>query len=43
MGDATKATAEKGIKMWDLMILHMIRFVESIKNAPLKDLYQKRY
>jgi creatinine amidohydrolase len=43
MGDPTKATAEKGKKMWELMILHMVRFVESIKNTPLKDLYQKRY
>ena len=43
MGDATKANAEKGAKMWELMIHHMVRFVESIKNTPLQDLYQKRY
>ena len=43
MGDATKATAEKGAKMWELMIHHMVRFVESIKNTPLEELYQKRY
>lgn len=43
MGDATKGTAEKGEKIWELMIHHMVRFVESIKNTPLKDLYQKRY
>lgn len=43
MGDATKASAEKGQKMWELMIHHMVKFVESIKNTPLEELYQKRY
>ena len=43
MGDATKATAEKGREMWEVMIANMVRFVESIKNTPLEDLYQKRY
>lgn len=43
MGDATKATAEKGVEMWKVMIQNMVRFVESIKNTPLEDLYQKRY
>ena len=43
MGDATKATAEKGEKMWELMIQQLVKFVESIKNTPLDDLYQKRY
>lgn len=43
MGDATKATAEKGKKMWELMIRHMAHFVESIKNTPLDEIYQKRY
>lgn len=43
MGDATKASAEKGEKMWKIMIRNMVAFVESIKNTPLDDLYQKRY
>lgn len=43
MGDATKATAEKGAIMWDIMIKHLVKFVESVKNTPLEDLYQKRY
>lgn len=43
MGDATKATAEKGKKMWELMIRHMVHFVESIKNTPMEEIYQKRY
>lgn len=43
MGDATKATAEKGKQLWNVMIKNMVAFVESIKNTPLEDLYQKRY
>jgi len=43
MGDATKATAEKGAKMWELMISHLVKFTETIKATPLDHLYQKRY
>lgn len=43
MGDATKASAEKGVKMWQCMIRQLVKFVESIKNTPLDDIYQKRY
>ena len=43
MGNATKATAEKGRKMWDIAIQKMVEFVESIKNTPLEQLYQNRY
>jgi creatinine amidohydrolase len=43
MGDATKATAEKGRKMWEIMIRNMVKFIESIKEASLDDLHQKRY
>jgi creatinine amidohydrolase/Fe(II)-dependent formamide hydrolase-like protein len=43
MGDPTKATAEKGEKMWEIMITHLVKCVEKIKQSELKDLYQKRY
>ena len=43
MGDPTKATVEKGKKMWEIMIAHLVKFVEEIKKSELKDLYQKRY
>lgn len=43
MGDATKATPEKGKKIWDIMISQMVQFIETIKEAKLEDLYQKRY
>jgi creatinine amidohydrolase/Fe(II)-dependent formamide hydrolase-like protein len=43
MGDASKATAEKGKKIWEIMTAHLVRFVEEIKRTSLDDLYQKRY
>lgn len=43
MGNAKKATAEKGKMMWDIAIKKMTEFVESIKNTPLDKLYQNKY
>jgi creatinine amidohydrolase len=43
MGDATQATAEKGKRMWKVMIHNLVKFVESVKEKSLDDLYQKRY
>lgn len=43
MGDATKATAEKGDQIWKVMIHNLVKFVDSIKEKSLDELYQKRY
>lgn len=43
MGNARKASSEKGNKMWEISIQKMVEFVESIKNTPLSELYQNRY
>jgi creatinine amidohydrolase len=43
MGNAQKASAEKGELMWKIMIDKMVEFVESIINTPLEKLYQNRY
>ena len=43
MGDPTKATREKGEQMWELMIRHLVEFVEDLKRMSLDELYQKRY
>jgi creatinine amidohydrolase len=43
MGDPTKATAKKGKQMWEIMIGHLVKFVEEVKESDLEDLYQKRY
>ena len=43
MGNATKASVEKGRKMWDISVKKLVEFVESIKITPLEKLYQNRY
>ena len=43
MGNATLASAEKGHKMWEIMIRKMADFVETIKNTPSDKLFQNRY
>ena len=43
MGNATLASAEKGQKMWEIMIRKMADFVETIKNTPSDKLFQSWY
>jgi len=43
MGDPTKASAEKGRKMWAIMIAHLVAFVEDLKSMSLDEIFQKRY
>jgi creatinine amidohydrolase len=42
MGNPTKATAAKGTQMWEIMITHLVRFVEEVKTSKLEDLYNKK-
>ena len=43
MGNPTLATIEKGNKLWEIMIAHLVRFVEEVKKSKLEDLYQRKY
>jgi creatinine amidohydrolase/Fe(II)-dependent formamide hydrolase-like protein len=43
LGDPTKASAEKGRRMWDIMIRRLVEFVEDIKSMSLEEIYQRRY
>ena len=43
MGNPTKATAEKGRRMLEIMIAHLVRFVEEVKSSRVEDLFQKKY
>lgn len=43
MGDPTKASAEKGKKFWEIMIAHLVKFVEEVKRSKLEDLFQRKY
>ena len=42
MGDPTKATREKGEKMWEVMIRNLVEFVEQIKSMSLNEIHQRR-
>lgn len=43
LGDPTKGTKEKGERMWQVMIEHLMEFVEDLKRMSLEEIYQKRY
>ena len=43
MGDPTRASTDKGRKIWEIMIAHLVRFVEEIKKSKLEDLYQRKH
>jgi creatinine amidohydrolase/Fe(II)-dependent formamide hydrolase-like protein len=43
LGDPTKATREKGEKMWAIMIKHLVEFVEDLQNMSLDEIYHKRF
>ncbi len=43
MGDPTKASKEKGQKMWQIMIAHLVAFVEDLKQLSLEQIYERRY
>ena len=43
LGDVTKATAEKGRKIWKVMIAHLVALVEDLKNMTLEEIHHKKY
>ncbi|MFH1728783.1 MAG: creatininase family protein [Pseudomonadota bacterium] len=43
IGDPTKASEEKGKKIWQIMISHLVSIVENVKKIPLDEIYQKKY
>ncbi|KPJ75999.1 MAG: creatininase [Deltaproteobacteria bacterium SG8_13] len=43
MGDPTKASAEKGEKIWEIMVAHLAALVEELKNMTLDEIHHKRY
>ncbi len=43
LGNPTKASKEKGEKIWLIMIKHLAEFVEDLKNMSLDEIYHKRY
>ncbi|NJN63708.1 MAG: mycofactocin biosynthesis peptidyl-dipeptidase MftE, partial [Acidobacteria bacterium] len=43
LGDPTKASAEKGQRMWELMVHHLVALVEDLKGMSLDEIHQRRY
>lgn len=42
IGDPTKASAEKGRDIWELMVRHLVEFVEDLKTMSLDEIHKKR-
>lgn len=43
LGDPTKASTEKGRRIWEIMIAHLVNFVEALKGLSLEEIYQRKY
>jgi creatinine amidohydrolase/Fe(II)-dependent formamide hydrolase-like protein len=43
LGDPTKATAEKGVRIWNVMVKNLVELVEDLKRLTLEEIYEKRY
>jgi creatinine amidohydrolase/Fe(II)-dependent formamide hydrolase-like protein len=43
MGDPTKASADKGKKIWEIMIAHLVALVEDLKRMTLEEIHHRRY
>ncbi len=43
MGDPTRASAEKGKKIWEIMIAHLVSLVEDLKRLTLEEIYHRNY
>ena len=42
MGDPTKANAEKGKKIWEIAIAHLVGLVEDLKNLSLEEIHHRK-
>jgi len=43
MGDPTRASAEKGRRMWEVMVRNLVEFVEDLRDLSLDEIHQRRY
>ena len=43
MGDPTRASAEKGRRMWDIIVRNLVEMIEDIKALTLEEIHQRRY
>jgi creatinine amidohydrolase/Fe(II)-dependent formamide hydrolase-like protein len=43
LGDPTRATADKGQRMWSIMVANLVELVEELKSMTLSEIYDRRY
>lgn len=43
LGDPGKASREKGLRMWEVMIRNLLELVEHLKELTLDEIYERRY
>lgn len=43
MGDSTKADADKGKKIWEMMIAHLVALLEDLKQMTLDEIHHRSY
>ena len=43
MGDPSRATREKGEKMWEVMVRHLVQLVEDLKRLSLDEIHQRKH
>jgi creatinine amidohydrolase/Fe(II)-dependent formamide hydrolase-like protein/7-cyano-7-deazaguanine synthase in queuosine biosynthesis len=43
MGDPTKASVEKGNKIWEMMITHLVALIEDLKSMTLEEIHHRNY
>ena len=43
LGDPSRASAEKGDRIWKVMIANLVELVEELKGMTLDEIYERRY
>jgi creatinine amidohydrolase/Fe(II)-dependent formamide hydrolase-like protein len=43
LGDPGRASAEKGAKIWEVMVANLVELVEELKGMTLDEIYERRY
>jgi creatinine amidohydrolase/Fe(II)-dependent formamide hydrolase-like protein len=43
LGDPTRASADKGHQMWEVMVANLVELVEELKSLTLAEIHERRY
>jgi creatinine amidohydrolase/Fe(II)-dependent formamide hydrolase-like protein len=42
MGDPTRADAAKGERIWQIMVAHLVAFIEDLKHLTVAEIHHRR-